>query len=143
MLVVDLLRDILQLVRPKLERVEIAIRRVIERSGMRSAVIGAVCCSKSAKGESAVAIPTLYFALMSSIHPPEQRIPEGLRRLQVLLPFEIVVELDVGIARSQTYLSRSKVVTLALRNSSTKVDLPASERDLVGVQLAARPRTVS
>ncbi|MFN2487743.1 MAG: hypothetical protein ABR609_14260 [Acidimicrobiia bacterium] len=52
---------------------------------------------------------------MSSIYPPEQRIPEGLRRLQVLLPFEIVVELDVGIARSQTYLSRSKVVTLALR----------------------------
>lgn len=49
------------------------------------------------------------------MYPADQRIPDGLRRLQVLLPVEMVVELDVGIARSQTYLSRSKVVALALR----------------------------
>ena len=52
---------------------------------------------------------------MSQLYPPEQQIPDGLRRLQVLLPIDMVVELDVGIARSQTYLSRSKVVALAVR----------------------------
>jgi hypothetical protein len=34
-----------------------------------------------------------------SLYPPEQRIPEGLRRLEILLPIEMVVELDVGIAK--------------------------------------------
>jgi len=77
---------------------------------MRSAVISAVCRSKSAKGESAVAIPTLYFALMSSIYPPEQRIPEGLRRLQVLLPFEIVVETRRRDSLQPDLPQRSKVV---------------------------------
>jgi len=52
---------------------------------------------------------------MPSLYPADQRIPDGLRRLQILLPLEMVVELDVGIARSRTYLSRSKVVALAVR----------------------------
>lgn len=49
------------------------------------------------------------------MYPADQRIPDGLRRLQILLPVEMVVELDVGIARSQSYLSRSKVTALAVR----------------------------
>lgn len=56
-----------------------------------------------------------YVAWVSGMYPADQRIPDGRRRLQVLLPVEMVVELDVGMARSQTYLSRSKVVALALR----------------------------
>jgi len=49
------------------------------------------------------------------MYPADQRIPDGLRRLQILLPVEMVIELDVGIARSQSYLSRSKVIALAVR----------------------------
>ena len=52
---------------------------------------------------------------MRGMYPAEQRIPEGLRRVQVLLPVEMVVELDIGIARTQSYLSRSKVIALAVR----------------------------
>ncbi|CAN5700723.1 hypothetical protein BH18ACT6_BH18ACT6_10990 [soil metagenome] len=51
---------------------------------------------------------------MRGMYPAEQRIPEGLRRMQVLLPVEMVVEL-IGIARTQSYLSRSKVIALAVR----------------------------
>jgi hypothetical protein len=51
-----------------------------------------------------------------SLYRPEQRIPDGLRRLEVLLPIEMVVELDVGIAQSLSYLSRSKVIAMAVRS---------------------------
>ena len=50
-----------------------------------------------------------------SLYPPEQRIPEGLRRLEILLPIEMVVELDVGIARSGSWVSRSRVIAKAVR----------------------------
>ena len=50
-----------------------------------------------------------------SLYRSEQRIPDGLRRLEVLLPIEMVVELDVGIAQSQSYVSRSKVIAIAVR----------------------------
>ena len=55
-----------------------------------------------------------YLGLMS-LYPPEQRIPPGLRRLEILLPIEMVVELDVGIAQSRTWLSRSKVIAFTVR----------------------------
>lgn len=51
-----------------------------------------------------------------SLYRPEQRIPDGLRRLEVLLPIEMVVELDVGIAQSRSYLSRSNVIAMAVRS---------------------------
>ena len=44
-----------------------------------------------------------------SLYPPEQRIPDGQRRLEILLPVEMVVELDVGIAKSGSWMSRSRV----------------------------------
>jgi hypothetical protein len=50
-----------------------------------------------------------------SLYPPEQRIPEGLRRLEILLPIEMVVELDIGIAKSGSWVSRSRVIAQAVR----------------------------
>ena len=50
-----------------------------------------------------------------SLYPPEQRIPEGLRRLEILLPIEMVVELDVGIAKRGGWVSRSRVIAQAVR----------------------------
>ena len=50
-----------------------------------------------------------------SLYPPEQRIPEGLRRLEILLPIEMVVELDLGIAKRGNWISRSKVIAMAVR----------------------------
>lgn len=50
-----------------------------------------------------------------SLYPPEQRIPEGQRRLEILLPIEMVVELDVGIAKSGGWISRSRVIAQAVR----------------------------
>lgn len=47
---------------------------------------------------------------------PEQRIPDGLRRLEVLLPIEIVVELDVGIA----HLRAAEVPTRATELADLK-----------------------
>lgn len=70
----------------------------------------------------------MYVALVPGLYPPDQRIPDGLRRLQVLLPVEMVIELDVGIARSQTYLSRSKVVALAIRTLTTRADSRVSHQ---------------
>lgn len=69
----------------------------------------------NAKDEHVDVAESAYVDPVTSLYPPDQRIPSGLRRLQVLLPVEMVVELDVGIARSQSYLSRSKVVALAIR----------------------------
>jgi len=50
-----------------------------------------------------------------SLYPPEQRIPEGQRRLEILLPVEMVVELDIGIAKSGSWISRSRVIAQAVR----------------------------
>ena len=50
-----------------------------------------------------------------SLYPPEQRIPEGQRRLEILLPIEMVVELDIGIAKSGSWTSRSRAIAKAVR----------------------------
>jgi len=55
------------------------------------------------------------YVCVMSLYPPEQRIPEGLRRLEILLPIEMVVELDVGIAKSGSWVSRSRVIAQAVR----------------------------
>lgn len=55
-----------------------------------------------------------YFPLMS-LYPPNQRIPEGHRRLEVLLPVEMGIELDIGIARSGSWMSRSRIIARAVR----------------------------
>lgn len=68
----------------------------------------------SAKLELILQLDSVTFWRVS-LYPPDQRIPPGLRRLEVLLPVEMVVELDVGIAQSKSWLSRSKVIALAVR----------------------------
>lgn len=56
-----------------------------------------------------------YYVRHMSLYPPEQRIPEGQRRLEILLPIEMVVELDIGIAKSGSWMSRSRVIARAVR----------------------------
>lgn len=52
---------------------------------------------------------------MADLYPARARIPKGLRRVLVLLPIRMVVDLDARIAESNSSLSRSKVVALAVR----------------------------
>ena len=52
---------------------------------------------------------------MTDLYPARARIPKGLRRVLVLLPIRMVVDLDARIAGSNQNLSRSKVVAFAVR----------------------------
>ena len=75
-----------------------------------------------------------------SLCPPEQRIPEGLRRLEILLPIDMVVELDVGIAKRGDWISRSKVIAMAVRAFIDKGGLETGIADgLAGSTRAVEP----
>ena len=81
------------------------------------------------------------FDPVSHLYSPEQRIPEGLRRLQILLPIDMVVELDVGIARSQSYLSRSKVIALAVKSLIDQGGLDHLDPELAWPDLTLQHRS--
>jgi len=52
---------------------------------------------------------------MSDLYSARARIPMGLRRVLVLLPIPMVIDLDARITASRTSLSRSKVIATAIR----------------------------
>jgi metal-responsive CopG/Arc/MetJ family transcriptional regulator len=73
---------------------------------------------------------------MADLYPARARIPKGLRRVLVLLPIQMVVDLDARIAQSRTSLSRSKVVALALKRFLDEGGVEDTSTDLDWSDLA-------